>query len=161
MLNNGTNAAGTLFSGPYGIEASRDIYTIGGSAYFNNGGSIFLPVTNDHVIIKSYQTLRTITGFGATEFDVEATNPANMTYEFELQNYGTAFTGVFTTLNAANLETQRAALVGYDSNIGLAIQIKVTAIADDVTNKITNFRLYTLNDTSPVLYVFVIFSFEG
>ena len=162
LLDNGTNASGTLFSGPYGVEASRDIYTLGGSTYFNNGGSIFLPVTNDFVIIKSYQALRTITGFSATEFNVEAVNPTNMTYEFELQNYGTPFTGVFTTLSAANLETKRAALVGYDSNIGLAIQIKVTATADSATNSITNFRLYTTNDIAPVLPIgYTNFNFSG
>lgn len=152
LLNSGSTTAGTLHC-VFPNKASRDILDVSGTAYVDNGGSLRLPTVGDYGIIKSYHPLRTITGFSATAVDPEDTNPANLQYEFELQNYGDAFTSTWTSLTAANLQTALSALTGYNSNKGLAIRIKVTATSSNATNRVINIRMFTTNDSSPSMPV--------
>lgn len=155
LLDSGTKATGTLLMA-VGAKLDRDILDLTGTAYHGNNGSIYLPTINDTVVIKSYQALRSITGFAATAVDPEDNNSGNLTYEFELQNYEGTFTGTWTSLTAANLQTAFAALTGYDSDKGLAIRIRVTATATNATNAVLNIRMFTTNDVSfnpPIGYI--------
>lgn len=150
LLDSGSTSAGTLHC-VFPNKVSRDILDLSGTAYVDNGGSLRLPTNGDYGIIKSYQPLRTITGFSATAVDPEDTNTANLQYDFELQNYGGTFTGTWTSLTAANLQTKLAALTGYDSDKGLSIRIKVTATSTNATNRVINIRMFTTNDSTPNL----------
>lgn len=149
LLDNGTKATGTLFA-QFSSKSTRDIYTLNGSAYLNNGGSVFLPVTGDYIILKSYQNIRTVTGFTGV-VDPEDVNTANLTYEFELVGAESSFTNSFTSLTTANLNTAIAAISGYDDSKGFKIQVKIAAIADSATNQVINLRMFTTNNASTVL----------
>jgi hypothetical protein len=153
LLDSGSSTSGTLCCGSFGVEDTRDIYDFTGSAYCDNSGSILLPALNDSVVIKSYQALRTITAFRAVAVAPQEVNAGNMSYEFELEKFGDSFTGSYTALTDTNLQTALVALSGYDSNVGLAIRIRITATVANATNRVLNIRMFTTNDANPVLPV--------
>ena len=149
VLLDAGKASGALYYTP-SVKASRDIYTLSGDAYFNNSGSLILPTSGDYAIIKSYQVLRTITGFSGV-VDPEDINNANLTYEFELVNYDGAFTGSWTSLTTENLSSALSAITGYDDIKGFHIRLKITATTSDDTNRVINIRMFTTNNASAVL----------
>jgi hypothetical protein len=149
LLNTGTKAAGTLCNS-FSVEASRDIYDLNGSAYLDNGGTVVLPVAGDFIIQKSYQLIRTITGFtGSVAF--EDVNNANLTYSFEMVGDEGTFTGTYTALTTANLNTALAAISGYDDAHGFKFRLKIEATASDATNKVIQVRMPTTNNAATVL----------
>jgi hypothetical protein len=110
------------------------MYAFTGGTFLDNLGRIYYPAIGDSAIIKSVFPLRGITNFTGTAFDfnynlVDGNNPvpAGTTFEFRMTNWGTANTGAWTAfVNNASLETARAALTGYDSEVGIDLQFRVT-----------------------------------
>lgn len=149
VLVDAGKATGTLCYTP-SVKANRDIYALNGTAYFDNSGSLLLPVNGDYAIIKSYQPIRTITGFSGV-VDPEDINNANLTYEFELVNYDGAFVTSWTALTTANLNSALSAISGYLDRKGFHLRIKITATISDATNRVINIRMFTTNNQSPNL----------
>jgi len=149
LLDTGTKASGTLCNS-FSVEASRDIYDLGGSAYLDNGGTVLLPVAGDYIIQKSYQNLRTITGFTGT-VDPEDVNNANLAYSFEMVGHEGTFTGTYTALTTANLNAALAAISGYDDENGFKFRLKIEATVSDAANKCIQVRMFTTNNASAVL----------
>lgn len=149
LLDNGTKATGTM-TAQFSVKAQRDIYDLGGGAYLNNGGSVLLPTTGDYIILKSYQNLRTITGFTGVVTPQDVNN-ANLTYEFEMVGVDGTFTGTWTSLTTANLNTALSAISGYSDYYGFKLRLKITAIADSASNQVINVRMFTTNNASTVL----------
>ena len=149
LLDSGTKATGTLFA-QFSVKATRDIYTLNGDAYVDNGGCVLLPTAGDYIILKNYQIPRTITGFSGT-VTAEDINDANMTFGFEMVHHEAAFTNTFTTLTTANLNAALAAISGYSDADGFKFQLKITATASDTANKVINIRIPTTNNAARVL----------
>jgi len=149
LLDNNVKNAGTLAC-QFSVKASRDIYDLNGGAYLNNGGSVFLPTTGDYIILKSYQNLRTITGFSGT-VTPEDVNNANLAYSFEMVGHEGTFTGTYTALTTANLNAAIAAISGYDDAHGFKFRLKITATADSASNQVIQVRMFTTNNASTVL----------
>ena len=149
LLDSGTKATGNLFV-QFSVKATRDIYTLNGDAYVDNGGCVLLPTAGDYIILKNYQILRTITGFSGT-VSAEDINDANLTFEFEMVHHEAAFTNTFTTLTTANLNAALAAISGYSDADGFKFQLKITATASDPANKVINIRIPTTNNAARVL----------
>lgn len=149
LLDNGTKATGTLFA-QFSVKAQRDIYTLNGGAYLNNGGSVFLPTTGDYIILKSYQNLRTITGFTGV-VTVEGVNTGNYIQEFEMVGTEASFTGTYTSLTTANLNAALAAISGYSDAKGFKLRVKITATADNAANQVINLRMFTTNNAATAL----------
>ena len=149
LLDSGTKATGTLFA-QFSVKATRDIYTLNGDAYVDNGGCVLLPTAGDYIILKNYQLPRTITGFSGT-VTPEDINDANMTFGFEMVHHEAAFTNTFTTLTTANLNAALAAISGYSDADGFKFQLKITATASDPANKVINIRIPTTNNAARVL----------
>lgn len=158
VLTDVGNATGTLYAS-FGVEATRDIYDFGGTAYAGNNGRIYLLESGDSVVVKSYQQLRSITGFGATEPALEAVG--SYSSEFKLFSYGSAVPASWTELTAANLQSAFGALTDYDSNVGVGLHLRITATASSASNQLINVRLFTTNDAAfnpPVGYASYTFS---
>lgn len=149
LLDNGVKNTGTL-TAQFSVKASRDIYDLNGGAYLNNGGSVFLPITGDYIILKSYQNLRTITGFTGV-VDPEDVNNSNLSYSFELVGHESTFTDTYTSLTTANLNAALSAISGYSDYNGFKIRLKITAIADSASNQVINVRMFTTNNAATVL----------
>ena len=149
VLVDAGKTTGTLCYTP-SVKANRDIYTLNGTAYFDNSGSLLLPINGDYCIIKSYQPIRTITGFSGV-VDPEDINNANLTYEFELVNYDGTFATSWTALTTANLNSALSAISGYLNVKGFHLRIKITATVSDATNRVINIRMFTTNNASPNL----------
>lgn len=148
ILNSGVKNAGFLSCGGFGIEVTRDIYDFTGTAYANNAGRLMLPVSGDSVVIKSYQPLRSITAFSATPVAVEAVNPGNLSLEFKLAPIDQDLPVSWTALDATNLQSSLAGLTGYDSDSGIKMHVRVTAISTASTNSLANIRMFTNNDAA-------------
>ena len=86
-----------------------------------------MPANGDYAVIKSYQVLRTITGFSGV-VDPEDINNAKLTYEFELVNYDGTFTDSWTSLTTANLNSSISAITNYNDEKGFHIRIKIMVI---------------------------------
>ena len=144
MKNTGTLCA------QFSVKSSRDIYDLNGGAYLNNGGSVFLPTTGDFIVLKSYQVLRTITGFTGV-VDPQDVNTANLAYSFEMVGHESTFAGTYTALTTANLNSALAAISGYDDAKGFKFRLKITATADSASNQVIQVRMFTTNNASTVL----------
>ena len=149
LLDNNVKNAGTLCA-TFSVKSSRDIYDLNGGAYLNNGGSAFLPTTGDFIVLKSYQLLRTITGFTGV-VDPEDVNTGNLSYEFEMVGHEGTFTGSYTALTTANLNSALAAISGYTDAKGFKFNLKITATADNAANQVIGLRAFTTNNAATVL----------
>jgi len=134
VMSNLAKTVGSVYVGAFSASSAFDMYTFAGGTFLDNLGRIYYPAIGDSAIIKSVFPLRGITNFTGTTFDfnynlVDGNNPvpAGTTFEFRMTNWGTANTGAWTAfVNNATLETARAALTGYSSNVGIDLQFRVT-----------------------------------
>ena len=134
VMSNLAKTVGSVYVGAFSSQSLFNMYTFTGGTYLDNLGRIYYPGIGDSAIIKSVFALRGITNFTGTAFDfnynlVPGSNtvPAGTTFEFRMVNWGTANTGAWTAfVNNASLETARAALSGYSSNVGIDLQFRVT-----------------------------------
>lgn len=149
LLDTGTKAAGTLFAS-FSIKDSRDIYDLNGDAYLDNGGTVVLPTAGDFIVLKSYQLLRTITGFTGT-VTPEDINDANLAFSFEMVGHEGTFTGTYTALTTANLNSALAAISGYTDAKGFKFRLKIEATVSDAANKVLNVRIFTTNNAATLL----------
>jgi hypothetical protein len=162
VLSNTAKTVGSVYVGGFSAQSAFDMYTFTGGTFLDNLGRLYYPDINDSVIIKSVFALKGITNFTGTAFDFNynlgsGTNPipAGTTVEFRMTNWGTANTGAWTAFtDNSSLETSRAALTGYNSSVGLDLQLRITGTTAVAGRYLMSMKLPTTIDSAytPAVY---------
>lgn len=133
----GSTTTGNLIVGPYSAQSTLDMYSTTGTPYLDNIGRYYLQTIGDSVIVKSTFPLKSITGFDTsaswnlkspnTGLLADNTQLPNITTEFRMSNWGTPNTGAWTTFTSmTDMQNAFTALSGYNSNVGLDLQVRYT-----------------------------------
>lgn len=163
LQNTESDSAGSIFVGAFSAESQYDLYEItSGTPYIDNIGRFYLKTIGDQFVIKSIYPLRSITSFDTVtgyyinfKINTVSTQLSGVTVEFRMSNWGETNNGSWTTFTSmSDLETARQALIGYNSNVGLDLQVRYTA-TDSTTKYVLNTRFpANLDNTySPPVYV--------
>ena len=132
-----STTTGNIAVGAFSAQSTLDMYSTTGTPYLDNIGRYYLPNINDSVIVKTTFPLRSVTGFDTSAaWNLRAyvspndTLISGYTVEFRMSNWGTPNTGAWTTFTSmTDMQTAFVALVGYDSNVGLDLQVRYTCVS--------------------------------
>jgi len=137
--NQVTGTQGRICIGPFSPESSQDYFTTNNtsSVYFNNGGRIFIDSSGNYAEFTTIESMRGITSFPSigpirylTNAGLSTTNSGSFNYSFEMQPYGTPFTGSLLPLTITNVSSSFATISSsgaYNSNQGLIMKTRLTA----------------------------------
>jgi len=143
------DTSGRLYKpmGPHSIGSDKYAeISVAGTILFNNAGAMYMDSAGD--IVEFYSDVHGgITAF--TGFALRGSSTGNFTVEFALRNPGGTYDAL-QVLSTANLQSALAALVGYDSNVGLQIKYRITRDASNVTNYLNHIDIRTTIDSSYV-----------
>jgi len=142
-----TGSAGRICVGPFSPETSNDYFTFSNtsSIYFNNQGRIFIDSIGDYAEFTTVEPMKGITSFPSSGVLRYTTNAAinsttisgSFSYSFEMQPYGSPFSGSLLPLTVANLSSSFAAISAsglYNSNEGLMMKTRITSTTTSVYN---------------------------
>jgi len=156
VMSNLAKTVASVYVGALTAEGSFDMYDVLGNAYFDNLGRIYYPSIGDGVVIKSVYAVKGISNFTGSAFDFNfnlgaGSNPVptGTTLEFRLTNWGTPNTGAWLPfVDNASLETARAALSGFSSEIGLDLQLRITGTTAQAGRYVMSLRFPATLDSS-------------
>lgn len=150
-----TPTTGHIAVGGFG---AYDGITLTGTAVFDQAGAIELPAIGDSFEVESSFAMVGITAFqnanpiySYTQSSVASsdvtTAPTGVDFEFRVRTT-TGTYGSYLALTGANLSTAISGLTGYDSDLGLYMQIRVTATTADSTRLISQVCFTTTIDST-------------
>lgn len=156
-----TGSSGVLFIGPFQQETTKDYYysNTTGSTYFNNNGAVFITTTGSYVEFVNIEPIVGITSIPTASIRYIANESPGLSgsilIEYEMVNYGDAFTGTLTQMTPTNVSNSFAALTNYNSNNGFNMKTRITGLANNISNNINQISIscsldpnYTAKDSN-------------
>lgn len=152
-----TPTTGSVVIGPFG---NYDTMTFTNGAQLDQAGGVELFTSGDAIEVESLFAMHGITSFqnaaptynyteAATLNTDTTTAPSGLTFEFRLRTPSGSY-GAYQALSGANLSGAIAALSGYDSDVGLYMQLRVTATSTDATRILNQVYVLTNVDNTYV-----------
>lgn len=151
-----TPTTGAVVLGPFG---NYDAMTFTGGAQLDQAGGVELPSTGDSIEVESLFAMHAITSFQNTDpvwtytevatLNTNVTTAPGLTAEFRLRNPGGTY-GAYQSLTGANLSGAIAALSGYSSDVGVYMQVRLTATSNDATRVLNKVYMPTNVDNTYV-----------
>lgn len=110
----------------------------GSTGGFTSAGNVSMPNAGDKITFETPYYILGNTGLTNSTPTVTGTNTTNFKYEYDIDNYGTGYTGTYKILNGTNLASETIS-----PSIGFKLKLQITTTGTSTTNALTYVRINT------------------